>query len=139
MYSSLLSTQYMTNLTIVYPVKMEHGWNFNISGLNMMMKSGPEKCFWNSSMCKPFSIKWIYLKKRRNFDQKYKFCNKNDMVCARRNFQKNSCNISSYDKWNFKPQISSIFHFDRVGDGQMAHVLGVKELACIAPTCCVKK
>ena len=25
-----------------------------------------------------------------------------------------------------KPEISSIFHFDRVCDGQMAHVLGVK-------------
>ena len=30
-----------------------------------------------------------------------------------------------YDKWNFKPQISSIFHFDWVSDGRMAHVLGV--------------
>ena len=27
-----------------------------------------------------------------------------------------SCGISSYDKLNFKPQISSIFHFDRVSD-----------------------
>jgi hypothetical protein len=27
-----------------------------------------------------------------------------------------------------KPQISSIFHFDRVSDGQMAHVLGVNTL-----------
>ena len=35
---------------------------------------------------------------RRSFDQKYKFSNKNDMVCAWRNFQKNSCGISAYDK-----------------------------------------
>ena len=41
------------------------------------------------------------------------------------NFQKNSCAISTYDKWNFKPQISSIFHFDRESDGEMAHMLGV--------------
>ena len=48
------------------------------------------------------------------------------MVCAWRNFQKNSCAISTtYDK-NFKPQISSIFHFDWVSDNGMAHVLGVK-------------
>ena len=34
--------------------------------------------------------------------------------------------LSTYDKWNFKPQISSIFHFDRASDGRMAHLLGVK-------------
>ena len=38
-------------------------------------------------MCLPFSIKWIYLIERRNFDQKYKFSNKNDMVSAWRNFK----------------------------------------------------
>ena len=32
----------------------------------------------------------------------------------------------TYDKWNFKPEVSSIFHFDRESDGRMAHVLGVK-------------
>ena len=30
-----------------------------------------------------------------------------------------------YDKRNFKPQISSIFHFDRVSDSQMARILGI--------------
>ena len=74
----------------------------------------------------PFSIKLIYLIEWRNFDQKYKFSNKNDMVSAWRNFQKNSCGISTYDNWNFNSQISSIFHFDRASDGRMAHVLGVK-------------
>ena len=34
--------------------------------------------------------------------------------------------ISTYDNWNFKPQISYIFHFDRASDGWMARVLGVK-------------
>ena len=43
-------------------------------------------------------------------------------------FLKKSCGISTYDQWNLKPQISSIFHFDRVSDGQMAHVLDVKHL-----------
>ena len=33
----------MTNPTIVAPVKMEYGWNFSISGLNMIVKSGLEK------------------------------------------------------------------------------------------------
>ena len=43
-------------------------------------------------------------------------------------FKKNkSCGISAYDNWNFKPQISSIFHFDQASDSRMAHVLGVKK------------
>ena len=41
----LFNTQYMTNLTIVYPVKMEYGWNLGISGLKMMVKRGLEKIF----------------------------------------------------------------------------------------------
>ena len=85
---------------------------------------GPVK-IWNSTMRLPFSIKWIYLIERRNFDQKCKFSNKNDMVRAWRNFQKHSCGICTYDNWNFKPQISPMFHFDRASDGWMAHVLGV--------------
>ena len=56
----------------------------------------------------------------------YKFSN--DMVIAWRNFQKNSCGISTYHKLNFKPQISFIFHFERLSDGPMARVLGVKEV-----------
>ena len=35
----------MTNWTIVSQVKMEYGWNFAISGLKMMVKSGLEKIF----------------------------------------------------------------------------------------------
>ena len=35
-----LNTQNMTNSTLVSPFKMEYGWNFSISGLKMMMKSG---------------------------------------------------------------------------------------------------
>ena len=88
-------------------------------------------------MRKPFPIKWIYLIERRSFDQKYKFSNKNDMVCAWKNFQKGSCGISTYDKWNFKQQISSIFHFDRISDGRRAHVLIVNQIVIIenAPVC----
>ena len=43
--SASFNTQYMTNLTIVSPVKLEYGWNFSISGLKMMVKSGLEKIF----------------------------------------------------------------------------------------------
>ena len=54
------------------------------------------------------------------------------MSFAWRNFQKHSCGISTYDNRNFKPQISSIFHFDWVGDGRMAHVLGVNYSQCLS-------
>ena len=40
-----LNTLYMTNSTLVSPVKMEYGWNFSISGPKMMMKSGLGKIF----------------------------------------------------------------------------------------------
>ena len=119
---------YMTNPTIVCLVKMKYGWNFRISGLKMTVKSGLIKYFWNSSMRLPFSIIWIYPMERRNFDHKYKFSNKNDMVSTWWNFQKNSCGISTYDNWNFQPQISSIFHFNWASDIRMAQVLGVKRI-----------
>ena len=52
------NTKYMTNSTLVSPVKMEYGWNFSISGL-----------IWNSSMRSPcFFYYWIC-----TFDQKLKF------------------------------------------------------------------
>ena len=41
----LFNTQNMTNPTIVSPVKMEYGWDFRISGLKLMVKSGLEKIF----------------------------------------------------------------------------------------------
>ena len=40
-----LKTQNMTNPTIIFLVKMEYGWNFSISGLKMMVKSGLEKIY----------------------------------------------------------------------------------------------
>ena len=43
--TSVFNTQHITNSTIVYPVKMEYGWNFSISRWTMMVKSGLEKIF----------------------------------------------------------------------------------------------
>ena len=37
-YFSGFNTQYMTNPTIVSPVKMKYGWNFSISGLKWWWK-----------------------------------------------------------------------------------------------------
>ena len=41
----LTHSTYMTNSTLVSPVKMEYGWNSSIFGLKMMMKSSLEKIF----------------------------------------------------------------------------------------------
>ena len=49
------------------------------------------------------------------------------MVSAWKNFQKKFSGISSYDNWNFKPQISFIFHFERASESRMAHVLCVNK------------
>ena len=56
----------------------------------------------------------------RNFDQKYKFSNKNDMVCAWRNFQKKNLvaylhMINETLSHKFHPYL---FNFDRISDGQ---------------------
>ena len=69
---------------------MEYDWNFSISGLKMMVKSGLEKKIFLKFL-HAFSIKWIYLIERRSFHQKYKFSNKNDMVRAWRNFKNMFC------------------------------------------------
>ena len=79
----LLNTQNTTNPKIVYPVNMEYGWNFSISGLKMMVKSGLEKIF--LKFLHALTMSFLLL----NFDQKYKFSNKNNMVSAWRNFKNN--------------------------------------------------
>ena len=67
----------MTNSTLVCPLKIEYVTKNNIFGLKMIMKSGLEKII----------LKFLHAQKKRRFDQKYKFSNKNDMVCAWRNFK----------------------------------------------------
>ena len=47
------NTQDITNSTLVCPVKIEYVTKNNIFGLKMMMKSGLEKIFLNSSMRSP--------------------------------------------------------------------------------------
>ena len=58
--------------------------------------------------------------------QSYKFSNKNDHFCAWRDFNKTFCGISTYQKWMFKQQISSIFNFDRAHQSWISGLLGVK-------------
>ena len=76
-----LNTWYMTNSTLVSPVKMEYGWNFSISGLKMMMKSGLGKIFLKFLHALTMLILLL------NLYFWSKFSNKNDMVSAWRNFK----------------------------------------------------
>ena len=63
-----------------------------------------------------------------NFDQKYKFSNKNDMVSTWRNFQKKNL-VAYLHMTNPNETLSHNFHFDRVSDSRIAHVLGLKGFA----------
>ena len=76
-----LNTQYMTNSTLVSPVKMEYGWNFSIFGLKIMMKSGLGKIFLKFL----HALTMLFLLLNLYFWSK--FSNKNDMVSAWRNFK----------------------------------------------------
>ena len=78
-------------------------------------------------------IKWEIVSKSVAFLENLDF----NMMCAFRNFQKilMASLFSTYDKWNFRSQISSIFHFDRVpvSNGQMsARFLGLFECHTIS-------
>ena len=75
------NTRYMTNSTLVSLVKMEYGWNFSISGLKMMMKSGLGKIFLRFL----HALTMVFLLLNLYFWSK--FSNKNDMVRAWRNFK----------------------------------------------------
>ena len=79
--ASNFNTQYMTNSTLVSPVKMEYGWNFSISGIKMMTKSGPGKIF--LKFLHALTMLFLLL----NFYFWSKFSNKNDMVSTWRNFK----------------------------------------------------
>ena len=55
----------------------------------------------------------------------YKVSNKIDLFCAWRDFNKTFCGISTYHKWMFKLQISSIFNFDQAHQSWISGQLGV--------------
>ena len=107
----ILNTQYLRNSTIVYLLKMEYGWNIWSFGLIFFSKI--------PSCAKPF----FYFIEVKNFVQSYKFINKNDLICAWKDFTKK--NFVVYDNRNFKPKISPIFHFKQVNDGWVSHKLCV--------------
>ena len=107
---------------------MEYVSRISIFGLKMMMKSGLEKIFLEIPPCaKPFSDLLIYFIKVRIFALNYKFSNKNDLVCAWRDFNFTSCVLSTYPKGPVGTEKSSIFNFKYVNKVWISGVLGVKD------------
>ena len=103
-------------------------WNL---GLKMMVKSGVEKIFLKLlyTCGNPFLDPFIYFKKRI-FAPNDKLSNKNDFVSAWRDFNKKNCGVCTYDKWNFKPKISPIFHFELVNEGWIRPRLNHSNIMC---------
>ena len=89
---------------------------------------GVSKLFWNSFMLKAFFGKSFLLHRKGDFCIKCKFSNKNQILCAWSDFNKTFCGISTYHKWMFEQQISSIFNFDWAHQSWISVVLGVKYL-----------
>ena len=83
----------MINPVIVYPVKMEYGWNFTITGLKMMLNTGLEKISLKFFHAQAIFDLLIYFIEKRIFAQNQKFSNKNDLLCAWRDFKENNCGV----------------------------------------------
>ena len=76
-------------------------------------------------MRKAFFRKYFLLLNLHFWAKKCKFSNKNDNFSAWRDFNKIFCDVCTYIKWNFKPQISPIFHIEYVNHVWISGVLGV--------------
>ena len=122
---SWINTPYMKNSTLVSRAKMEYGWNFSISGLKMMMKSGLGKIF-----LKFFhALTMLFLLLNLYFWSK--FSNKNDMVSARRNFK----NIFPRPLFIiiFRPEMLKFHQYSiSTGDTKVEFVI-----YCVLSICCI--
>ena len=100
---------------------MEYGWNFNISGLKMMMKSGLKKYFWNSSMRSPCHFYyWILIKSTNSVIKTTWWAHGGiSKIFFLDHFS------SSFEARNAK--ISPTFHFDRGHQSWICHILCVNK------------
>ena len=69
--------------------------------------------------------------KRRIFALNYRFSNKNDLVCAWREFHSTSCVLSTYYKGPARAEKSFIFNFEQISKAWISWVLGVKHLLIV--------
>ena len=97
----------------------------NKSIIELVLFQTPIHSFWIPPFAKPFWENIFYFIERGIFASNCKFSNKNDLLCAWRDFNKTFCGISTYHKWMFKLQISSIFNFDRAHQSWISGLLGV--------------
>ena len=116
----------MRNSDMAYVLKMEYVPKFNIFGLKMMVKSGVEKIFFKFLHGQGlFQTSW-FSTEMLGFRSK----NTNSVIkmtfFAHGGISKIFCDLCTYNKWNFKPQISSIFNFEYKNEVWINGVLGVK-------------
>ena len=81
-----------------------------------MVKSFREKNWFEIPPCaQPFLEHLFYFREGRLFAENYKTSNENDLLFAWKDIKK--IFVSKIDMINnFKPNISAIFHFDRIND-----------------------
>ena len=119
----------MTNPTIVSPVKMEYGWNFNISGLKMMVKSGLEKIFLKFLHAEAIFFKFILL---TSFEENHKFSTKNNQLPAWRKIGNIFFAICTLPNSPVRAKVLSRFQFEgknEVWTSKVRHVKEARELA----------
>ena len=85
-----------------------------------MVKSGLKNTFERpfSENLFYFIERWIFAKTANSVIKMTSF--------AHGGISKKNCDACTYDKWNSKPQISTIFHFEYVNEAWISVVLGVK-------------
>ena len=94
-----LNTQYATDSTLLCPVKMEYGPENNIFVQKNVDEKWSRKNYFESPPCaKPFLEIFSYFIERGIFASNCKFNNKNDLLCAWRDFNKTFCDISTCHK-----------------------------------------
>ena len=117
-----INTQFMKNSQIVYPVKMEYGWNSTIFWIKLMMK----KYFWNSSMrLEKFHKILLHRLERRVLERLQIHWTKMTIFAHGGISKKKLIGLCGYGKWNFKSKISTIFHFHLVDDGWIMNKISI--------------
>ena len=126
-FKKCLNTQYATDSYFIDVLKMEYVYKINIFGLKMMVKSGLEKIFMKSLHAQSLFRKIFFY-----FIEKGGFLHKilnwvikiaHGWISIKLFVMYVQC---TYHKWDFKPQISSIFNFEYVNKVWISGVLGVK-------------
>ena len=122
------------NTPLIHTLFKYSKWNMYLKLIFLVKYDGEKlsrKNIYEIPPCaKPFSEIIFYFIERRFLSQNCKFSNKNDLLCAWMDFNNFFCDVcktvSTYNKWDFKLQISSI-NFEYVNEVWISGVLGVTD------------